>query len=200
MTSPISSVVPRWTTKSVLIVDSLLRSNDLGAGLAKRGFEVFNAISWETAEWALWNKPEHALVELEFDGGAARDVLRFIRKHGLLTRVIVTTSRASPGVVWHSLSEGAVEVLPRPLSLLRVLQVLGVECESSAVGGEAMTLEQAKMQYINDVLLNSSSMAAASAVLGVDRRSLRRMLQRQAPGRDGGSAVEAWCSRRNGSR
>jgi ActR/RegA family two-component response regulator len=150
----------------------------LAAELGDRGYQVFETRSEEAADWALRYRPQYAIIE--FEHTSTLELLRFIREQGLPTRAIVSSSVASPAVAWRSIAEGATAVLPRPLCVRRVLGALQGGQLTDDSHGRMMTLEEAKMRYIEDTLLNTRTITEAADVLGVDRRSLRRMLQRLA--------------------
>lgn len=87
--------------------------------------------------------------------------------------LVVHSAHASVTSAVHAIRKGASDYVPKPATAKRLLS--RAEVPQSL---RPMTLDQAKWEYINGVIQNAGSMSAAARLLGIDRRSLRRMLAR----------------------
>jgi ActR/RegA family two-component response regulator len=71
--------------------------------------------------------------------------------------------------------------LARPTSAFGILASLEDTPGLAPVTSRALTLDQAIWEHISQTLVSSGSLAEAARRLGVERRSLRRMMEKYSP-------------------
>jgi ActR/RegA family two-component response regulator len=93
---------------------------------------------------------------------------------------VILTSYGAVSSAVAAIRAGVDGFLTQPVTGQQLLATLNPD---GAVEEEpdCMSLEQAKWEYINRVVDSSASLATAARRLGLDRRSLRRMLSKYAP-------------------
>jgi ActR/RegA family two-component response regulator len=121
--------------------------------------------------------PALAVCERRLADGTALDLLAEVRRLGVGTRVIVVTAFGSIESASLCVRAGATDYLTKPVAVRQIL-ALGLDRCPSASFSDAMTIEDARRQYIKDMLSTYRSVARSAQVLGLDRRSLRRMMGR----------------------
>jgi two-component system response regulator RegA len=98
------------------------------------------------------------------------------------TRSVIVTAHASIPAALTALRAGATDYMTKPVSAAQILSALGaLDSESEqaeSLAEHAWTLQQARREYIRDVLDECQSIAKTARVLHLDRTSLRRMLSR----------------------
>lgn len=133
-------------------------------------------------------------IVLEFDAAGADplELIRAIRAACPECRLVVLSRHASTVRAMAAIRCGADDFIVKPVAPLLVIDALGIRlCQErlAMLSPElrSLSIEQVKGVFIEDMLIETGSMSAAARNLGLDRRSLRRMVQRVA----GGAASEA---------
>jgi ActR/RegA family two-component response regulator len=181
-------------TRSVMIVDHSPSGKRLSEGIAQAGFRMTEAATFEAARALLdVEEPDFVIVE-PWLGNASWDFIVDVRQVRPRTRVIVVTACASIPSALALLALGVSDFFAKPVTISQVLPVLDwhpiIAPSSSRTW---MSIDDACGNYIEDVLHACGSIAKTARALGVDRRSLRRMLARRAPASPGASREGEGC-------
>jgi ActR/RegA family two-component response regulator len=178
------SSVSSPTRQRVLIVDPTLSGRRLGEDLAPV-CEVWLADRFEEAVAVLTTRPCTAIVtEFALGDRTGFDLLDWVRLHSPETRVVVATVFASIDSAQAAVQRGAVEVLTKPISGADVRSALGLPPPGQQGDlSPTMSIDDACMAYVSEIFDRCGSLARTAQLLGIDRRSLRRMLGRIASGR-----------------
>jgi two-component system response regulator RegA len=165
------------SARRLLIVDPW-QSNRLTTELGALGFEIHSVRSLECALERLRVAPAARMVtELKLGSHTGFDLIRQVRAEYPSVKVVVLTAFASVGAALSSIRLGAQDVLSKPASAAMVMSAFG-DTQPACTQAHWLTLEGAAHDYIHELLASSSSVSAAARALGVDRRSLRRMIAR----------------------
>ncbi len=152
------------------------------AVLDRRGF-------WATRAGAAGSLPERAAVFLRLPTIAALEVVSDAARRGF-RRLIVVSEHGSIATAVEVMRRGAHEYLCGPAGLAALLSALedpgpAGATERAAEGPASVcvapSLDRAIWEYLHFVLAGAGTMAEAARRLGVDRRSLRRMLAQHPP-------------------
>jgi two-component system response regulator RegA len=96
--------------------------------------------------------------------------------------VVVVSDFLSVAITVWAIRRGATAVLPKPTSSRQILDSVGANTPPSALGdSQYFSLQRATREYIMQCVCECGSLAAAARRLGVQPRSLRRMIARNAP-------------------
>jgi two-component system, response regulator RegA len=173
--------------QSILVVDITASGKRLAQCAASCGFDVWLAEDFDSAVTIIEGKgPAAVATELWLKDGCGLDLVKYARERQLGARVVIMTAFPSVSGALSALELGAADYLAKPVSPRRALVALGLPVEP-AISDEPechLRLQEASSLYIEDVLSMTASLSEAARVLGVDRKSLRRLLAR----RGGGSA------------
>lgn len=129
--------------------------------------------------------PARALVFLRLPTVAALDVVSDAARRGF-RRLVVVSEHGSVAAAVEVMRRGADEYLSSPAGIGDLLCALdgsrpAGEAEGAARERVAPSLDRAIWEYIHFVLAGAGTVAEAARRLGVDRRSLRRMLSQHPP-------------------
>jgi ActR/RegA family two-component response regulator len=122
------------------------------------------------------------VTELRLSSGPTTSLLRRLRRTFPMLRLIVVTRYDSIATAVACTRLGVSAYFTSRDSLCRVAD--GVEGKSGPeplIPERPMRLERAVWEHINSIATSAGSIVVAAKWLGVDRRSLRRMLSRYAP-------------------
>ncbi len=162
---------------AILIVDTDSHSRGLSSDLRARGCTVMEATSFDEAHEIVHSaQPDRAIVELTVGSGSALGFLATLRKVVRPPRVLVVTAFAHVGSAVEAMRLGAVGYLCKPQPATAVLGAFDGQAAE-----EPASLDAAIGLHIEYSLLTSGSVAEAARRLGLDRRSLRRMMARYPP-------------------
>jgi two-component system response regulator RegA len=167
-----------------LIVDNETAAREtLARGLRDRGWDIEIHDQLRTVRARLKERPaEGLIIELRLEDGPTLSLLRRVRKERPDTRIIVLTRFASIATATSTKRIGVHAYLPKPVENEAVLAALMSSVPLTAtVPPTPCSLDRALWEYINRVVDRSGSIARAALALGIDRRSLRRMLSKHAP-------------------
>jgi two-component system, response regulator RegA len=129
-------------------------------------------------------RPAVILLETRVQEGQGVRLLPSLREASPRTRFLVITAYGSIASAVQAVRLGAENYLSKPVSADMVLHVLGGElAQPGAADRVYPSLNRAIWEYIQFVLVEEGTVAGAARRLGVQPRSLRRMLQKHPPAR-----------------
>jgi two-component system, response regulator RegA len=167
----------------VIVDDNSSCRVGLGGQLRSLGHEVWLAEEVETAIQIISaEKVDLVVSELRPGGRYWYEMLSTIDGVTPRPSIAITTAYGSVATAIRSMRLGATAYVTKPLCAATLLQALRME--DSVLGAEPpphLTLDRAIWEYINSAVDGAGSIAEAARRLGVDRRSLRRMLAKYAP-------------------
>jgi two-component system, response regulator RegA len=181
---------PPWTLPETVLLADPSRSNT--APLSSEFRDLGVAKIWaaedpnEACHVASLVKPNLVLLELRFGEHTGFDLLRELQQVSPTSVSVVVTAFGSLASTVRALRLGATACLAKPVSAVGILRAIADaasalhEDEAKLVSSH-MSLRRAMWEYLNRVFVDSGSVSKAARRLGVDRRSLRRMLCRNAP-------------------
>lgn len=165
------------TRRTVIIADASPSGTRLARSISDAGFDVIHTATLKGARQALsMASVDYLLTESRHPDGRTRDFIHELRVLSPNTRIVVITANPSIESAIRLLRLGVSEYLTKPVTECQVLRVMGAA--SGHAEKEWMTIDRASADYIEDVLVACGSIAKTARVLGLDRRSLRRMLNR----------------------
>lgn len=135
-------------------------------------------------------EPDLVVVELRLTDGPCLNRIQRLKQIRGERRVVVVTGHPSVATAVQAARLGIDAYLEKPASIDAVLAAtLPRTAEMSSpedawdayIGEQPIGLDRALWEYINRAVASSGSISAAGRLLGLDRRSLRRMLARYAP-------------------
>jgi two-component system response regulator RegA len=175
---------------SILIVDDdePFRRR-LARAFNDRGFDARQAADYDEAmTTAEAESPELAVIDLKMPGRSGLELARDLLAVDPTTKIVLLTGYASVATTAWAMRTGVAWVLPKPADADDILTALAHA--GAPVGAqvppepEAPTLERAKWEHIQRVLLDSDgNVSEAARRLGMHRRSLQRMLGKYPPAR-----------------
>jgi two-component system response regulator RegA len=152
-------------------------SRRLGAEFGRMGFEVWGAEDVESAlEVLRRDKPSIVVSELRFRDGAFSDLLVALAALDARPPLVILTSYGSVATVVSAIRSGATNYLTKPATADQVLAAIRNPTAPTAPLPHWFTLDEAIWEYINRAVEHAGSIAEAARRLGLERRSLRRML------------------------
>lgn len=123
-------------------------------------------------------EPCFLVTELRLDDGPILPQVAQVKD----VAVIVLTKHESLASVGRCAKLGIKGFLSKPAALDEILQVIEGRLQTSGVWPDRpMTLQRAIWEYVNDAVEAAGSITKAAELLGIERRSLRRMLLKGAP-------------------
>lgn len=153
----------------------------LARAFERRGFQVIATDDVETALTAARGR-QIALVVTEamLPGKSTVPFIAQIRQEQPQAHVTVCTTFASIRLAVQYMRAGASSFLIKPVTADVILTETAVT-EPTAAVIEHPTYHRAVWEYVNQCRAQAGSLAEASRRLGLQRRSLRRMLQKLPP-------------------
>lgn len=131
--------------------------------------------------------PRPALIVTELlldDGDIFNGLLSGSRRATAGAPVIIHTSGGSIATAVRAMKMGALHYLVKPATASQILSALHASVDSTRpVKNRRLTLSQAKWEIIHQTVEEVGTISGAARILGLQPRSLRRMLQKTAPGR-----------------
>lgn len=128
-------------------------------------------------------KPQVAAVELRLADGQSLSTIEWVKRLYPGVRLVIWTGHSSVATAVKCTRLGVDGYLSKPASADRILKAAyGVsDVIEDASPLQPNTLDRAVWEYINRAVASVGSISLAARWLGVDRRSLRRMLGKYAP-------------------
>ena len=173
----------------VLVVDDQAA---FGAGLARSfrelGYDVDLAADYGSAqEIADKRCPKLIVTELRIGPKWVLDAAALLRSRVDGCRGVVVTSYPSVATAIRSVKLGFEAYLAKPVTAQMVLGVVDAHDNGSLAGHEAVmqwpSLDRTIWEYLNQAYSVAGSLSETARRLGLDRRSLRRMLSKYPPAR-----------------
>jgi ActR/RegA family two-component response regulator len=127
--------------------------------------------------------PDVLITELRLANGPVLKLIAWIKAEHPAVRVVVHTDHGSIATAIRCARLGVDAYYPKPVS---AEQLLSFEPESGALAAdeapsEPLPLDRAMWEYMNRVVEHAGTITQAARLLGLDKRSLRRMLGKHAP-------------------
>jgi two-component system, response regulator RegA len=140
-------------------------------------------------------RPDVILTELKLGGIWACDVLPRLKHANPTVRTAIVTNYPSVATAVRAMRTGFDTYMGKPLSTPLLLEALGQERWAMSTGSAGAagddgdraaragwpSLDRTIWEYINQVFVSAGTMSEAARRLGIDRRSLRRMLAKHPP-------------------
>jgi two-component system response regulator RegA len=120
------------------------------------------------------------VTETRFADGTWRDVVRLLREAYLGAKIVVLTDRGSIASAVQATRSGVHNYLVKPVTGDQLLRALQIPIDDAS-GPSGMSLGRAVYELLTQSVELYGSIAAAARALGLDRRSLRRMLAKNPP-------------------
>lgn len=158
-------------------------SDKLARTLGARGLVVESCPDARSARQFLARTPPKLVVmELRLTDGPTLPLLEWIKRIHARIPVVIHTNHSSVASALRCVRLGAEGYCPKPASAEAVLAAAsGNAVLPREASDRPATLSRAIWEYINRVVDDAGSISQAATVLGLDRRSLRRMLSKCAP-------------------
>lgn len=152
----------------------------------RRDFEQFGWLVCETATHDetraayLHLRPQLAVIELRLQDGFCFPLIACGTDVGAV--VVVLTAHGSVAAAVAAIKHGATAFLCKPAAVANILAAAGGGRLEPARGSQLpMTLCRARWEYLSRMVVSEGSVTGASRRLGLQARSLRRMLAKAAP-------------------
>jgi two-component system response regulator RegA len=172
---------PAETDRAVLIVDPSKRDREALALSFPAGWRVAQCANLVTAKNLLaLEKPQLLIVELNIEGGTGFDVVEALAATHRPCHLVLLSEQLSVAAAVRAFALRFDAVVSKPTTADQLLLHVQAD-EVHAEAAERMSLERAAWEYIWRQALTTSSRKEAARRLGLQARSLRRMLQRIAP-------------------
>lgn len=126
-------------------------------------------------------EPDLIVTELRLAKGPALPLLQWVKRHQRKTRTVVVTDHGSIATAVRCTRLGVDAYFCKPVSCEQVLALDSAEGRDPLVSDRPMRLERAIWEYVHRVVDSAGSISRGALLLGVDRRSLRRMVGKYAP-------------------
>jgi two-component system, response regulator RegA len=172
--------------KRVLIADAHAGWRDAIAHRFKTlGIEAEQAGSVdELTKIARVTPPDIVVLELNFSDGTWFDALHALQLLAPNVRIVVVTGSGSIASAVEAVRCGVTGYLVKPATAEEVLKAADPERGPRPdAANEGMSLDRAIWEYLTQTVAACGTIAGAARVLGLDRRSLRRMLSKNPPAR-----------------
>jgi len=173
--------------RSVLIIDDQYPFvAALSRGFVESKIQTWSARNFRDARVIMEIcRPELVICELKVDGHFLFGFLPKLTSTVPIDRFVIATSYPSVGTAVRLIRMGVGAYLTKPVSSSAVLKALNAGAEPhDAVPDEELcwpTLDRAIWEYLSQVHALAGSMSEAARRLGLDPRSLRRMLAKYPP-------------------
>jgi two-component system response regulator RegA len=176
-------------TSVLLIDDDAAFLRWFARALEARGLRLWTARTFGAANRILaLRTPSYVISELRISGRWLADYMNEVVVRVPAGRFAVVTAYPSVATAVQLTRAGVAAYLTKPVSPQALFDGLG-----SALGGSDAapaseplvwpTLGRATWEYLSQVCVSAGSLSAAARRLGIDRRSLRRMLSKTPPSR-----------------
>jgi two-component system response regulator RegA len=126
--------------------------------------------------------PDLVVLELNFPDGTWFDALNAVQLSAQGARVVVVTGSGSIASAVEAVRSGVTAYLVKPVTAEHILTAADRDHTPQLdpdSGG--MSLDRAIWEYLTQTVAACGSIAGAARSLGLDRRSLRRMLSKNPP-------------------
>jgi two-component system response regulator RegA len=175
----------RLLIRSALVVDE----DEPGAGALVQGLKRRQVAVWRAAALARARDiirsegPDLVVTELRVGGKGVFSMIDGFAGLDGAPRFVVATAYPSVATAVRAVRAGVTAYLVKPVSIDAIVSAVDPD---AAAGDDRRTLawpslDRTIWEYINQVFIVEGSVAAAARRMGIDRRSLRRMLAKYPP-------------------
>ena len=168
--------------RGVVLADATSSGDNLEAELSSLGLLASRARSNDEAlKLVVGCQPDFALIELRIGDDSGLELLDRISTFHAGTKVVVATMYGTIATAREAVERGATGFFTKPVTLRQIIAGIceGTKNESPPCAlNPWLTLDDMRGRYIQEVVSQCGSLARAARALHVDRRSLRRMMQR----------------------
>ncbi|HEY5957850.1 MAG TPA: response regulator [Polyangiaceae bacterium] len=167
----------------MLILDCASSGRDrLANSFGELGYRVWAADGIDAALKAGdCRSPQVVVVEPTIEGWRGLRLVRRLRTIWPDAAHVVLTAKPSFASAVRALHNGVATYLVKPTTAQHILASLPGAAEEEEAPPVTLTLDRAIWEYMSEVVETAGSISEASRRLGVERRSLRRMLAKYAP-------------------
>jgi two-component system response regulator RegA len=180
---------------TVVLADTCqMQSSTLAIDFRKRGFDVECCRTGRELLRLAKDEAQIVVTELRLDDGPCLAQIEAV-KAAVGCKVVVVTHYASIATAVHCARRGVEAYLEKPATVGDILDALaGDRFIPESVPDQPMRLDRAIWEYINHAVDAGGSITAGARLIGVDRRSLRRMLSKYAPpaNNNGAAVARVW--------
>ena len=130
--------------------------------------------------------PELLVTELRIGAEWAFEAIGTLRKSVPACRIVIVTAFPSVATAVRAVRLGTDLYLAKPVTARMILHGLSnddFDIDRSSSSHDLPSLDRTIWEYLNQAYVAAGSMASAARQLGLDRRSLRRMLGKHPPAR-----------------
>lgn len=171
--------------RSLLLIDSDEHFRaPLARGLAARGFDVRPVGGLDEARRAMeGDLPAYAVVDVSLRDGNGLELLGPLVDRRPDCRVVVLTAHGGIATAVAAIKRGAADYLTKPSDPATVAQALLAENGAlPAPPPNPISADRARWEHVQRVLeLNDRNVSETARRLGMHRRTLQRMLNKNAP-------------------
>lgn len=167
----------------LLVDDDEAFRERLARAMQKRGFETRTAPHAEAAlETARKWKVSHATVDLKMPGAGGLALVPQLKKIHPLMRIIVLTGYGSIATAVEAVRLGADDYLTKPTNADNLEAAL-LKCTQKPLAPiQTPSLDRVEWEHLQRVLQDcGQNISQAARVLGIERRTLQRKLQKIPP-------------------
>lgn len=159
----------------------------LARAFRKRGYSVDPAANPTQVNDLLQQgaPPDYAVIDLRMPEGSGLSLIPAILQAAPACRIVLLTGYGSIATAVEAVRLGAVDYLTKPATADAIEQAL--TNMNSAVSENSMTtrpptLEQVEWEHLQRILTDcNQNISQTARVLGIERRTLQRKLQKYAP-------------------
>jgi ActR/RegA family two-component response regulator len=152
--------------------------------LGTLGIEPRECSSIDELRNELRNAPcDLVVLELSFPDGTWFDAFNIVQMLAPEARVVIATASGSIASTVEAMRCGVTGYLAKPVTAQLVLSAAELGAPPADPSSAGMSLDRAIWEYLTQTVSACGSIAAAARSLGLDRRSLRRMLSKNPPAR-----------------
>ncbi len=169
----------------LIVEDDAFFRERLTRAMTERGFFVKQAGSLQEVQAVLDEQMQitHSVVDLRLGKDSGLDVLQIVLAHSPSCRAILLTGFGSIATTVEAMRLGAADVLTKPADARQVAcALLGEQAAEFDRIPTAPSLARAEWEHMQRVLsVCGGNVSQAARVLGIDRRSLQRKLNKFPP-------------------
>lgn len=168
--------------RTILLVDAA-PSAALIEDFVTLGFRLFVADNAESARLAAAAiQPEFLLLEVCIGAVCGIGLMVELLSLSPAAKAAIVTMSGSIESARAAVSRGAVDYFTRPVTGVEVITALLGSDQKEGAAEVPMGIQVMRRRYIQEALTRFGSLAKASRVLHIERKSLRRMLRRLTAG------------------
>jgi two-component system response regulator RegA len=169
----------------LILEDDTAFRERLARAMRERGFRVLEAADLGELSrlLAAGEKITHAIVDLRLGAGNGINAIAPLRTHNAGCRIVVLTGFGSIASTVEAMRLGAADVLTKPADARLIARaLLGGEASDFDLQHEPPSLARVEWEHMQRILAEcEGNVSRAARLLGIDRRSLQRKLQKYPP-------------------